>query len=192
MGWSRLRWSVLALGGALALGLAVSLEQGPYRLDPANPRVTMADVEAKVERRFGVPEVTDAALVTALATPGTVVFDVREADEYAQSHLPGATRIDPGMTAEAFLAAYGAELKGRTVVFYCAVGVRSGMMLARVQDKLPSTGAAAAYNLRGGIFRWHASGRPLVAGSSPASTVHPYDQAWAQLLDRTLQTRGGP
>ena len=80
------------------------------------------------------------------------------------------------------------------MVFYCAVGVRSGLMLARVQPVLASKGAQAAYNLRGGIFRWHAAGRSLVAdgtGIAP-TTVHPYDAAWGKLLDRTLASPGKP
>jgi rhodanese-related sulfurtransferase len=186
----KVRWYVLAGAGALVLTLAVGFGSGAVgELDPTDPRVSLADVETKVERRFSVPELTDAALVTALAQPGTMLFDVREASEFEQSHLQGAKRIDPGMSANAFLATYGRELKGKSVVFYCAVGVRSGIMLARVQDKLPTIGTTAAYNLRGGIFRWHASGRPLVARNGPASTVHPYDQSWGQLLDRTLQSR---
>jgi rhodanese-related sulfurtransferase len=190
-GSSKVRWG-LATTGVLAIVLAVGWWQSTARLDPTNPSVTLSDIETRVDRRFGVPELTDAALVTALATSGTVLFDVREADEYEQSHLQGATRIDPGMSADAFLATYGRELRGRTVVFYCAVGVRSGLMLARVRDKLASTGATAAYNLRGGIFRWHASGRPLVAQSGPAATVHSYDPAWEQLLNRTLPDHSRP
>lgn len=185
----KVRRYVIAGAGVLALALAVGFGWGAVGLDPTNPSVTLSDIEAKVDHRFGVPELTDAALVSTLEKPGTALFDVREADEYEQSHLQGATRIDPGMSADEFMATYGRELKGRTVVFYCAVGVRSGMMLARVRDKLPTTGAVAAYNLRGGIFRWHASGRPLVAQSGPAATVHSFDPAWGQLLDRTLQSR---
>ncbi len=93
------------------------------------------------------------------------------------------------MTASEFEAAYGSEIKGRSVVFYCAVGVRSGRMLARVQSVLEGNGASAGYNLRGGIFRWRASGRTLVAENTAdgARSVHPYDASWGQLLDRTLK-----
>lgn len=186
---AKVRWFILVGAAALALALAVGFGAGVVGLDPTDPRVSLADIETKVARRFSVPELTDSALVTAMAQPGTVLFDVRDAEEYDLSHLQGTTRIDPGMSADAFLATYGGELKGKSVVFYCAVGVRSGLMLARVADKLAATGATAGYNLRGGIFRWHASGRPLVADRGPVATVHHYDQAWGQLLDRTLQSR---
>jgi rhodanese-related sulfurtransferase len=153
--------------------------------------VTLNDVEASVTRRLPVPELSDAELAARLASGDIVVFDVREADEFAQSHLAGARRIDPDLGAEAFRQQYAAELNGRVIVFYCAVGVRSGMMVARLQPVLAASGATAAYNLRGGIFRWRAAGRPLMAPSmsqpAPGATVHPYDRHWGLLLERTLR-----
>jgi hypothetical protein len=41
----------------------------------------------------------------------------------------------------------------------------------------------AIFNLRGGIFRWHAEGRPLAFGPG-ASGVHPFSRDWGQLLKR--------
>jgi rhodanese-related sulfurtransferase len=184
---SRRRLALIA-AIALALGAAAWMSGAARQFDPANPRVTLADIEATVLRKYPVPEVTDKSLSELLGRADTLVFDVREPDEFAQSHLTGAQRIDPEMSAADFQATFGPQLEGRTVVFYCAVGVRSGRMLARVQPVLASQGAQAAFNLRGGIFRWHASGRPLVADGSAGSvprTVHPYDAAWGALLDRT-------
>ena len=179
----------LAAAAALALGGLAWVSSAARPFDPANPRVTLADIEATVSQKYPVPEVTGTELADRLGRADTLLFDVREPDEFAQSHLTGARRIDPEMPAAEFQAAFGPEIKGRTVVFYCAVGVRSGRMLARVQPVLASQGAKASYNLRGGIFRWHASGRSLVAdglnGSAPR-TIHPYDAAWSTLLDRTL------
>ena len=196
------RTTLAALGSTVALLAAIGVytATGAYRAhavwpDPTNPSVTLDDVEASVARRLPGPELTDAELVARLARGNVVVFDVREADEFTQSHLAGAHRIDPGLSAEAFRDRFGAEIKGRSVVFYCAVGVRSGHMLARVQPVLASSNAAEAFNLRGGIFRWRAEGRPLVAqtSSQPSADapVHHYDSRWGQLLDRTLKSRPG-
>ena len=181
----------LGLVAATALALAgfAWVSSTGRAFDPVNPRVTLSDIEATVSQKYPVPEVTDAGLADRLGRADTLLFDVREPDEFAQSHLTGARRIDPEMSAEEFRAAFGPEIKGRTVVFYCAVGARSGRMLARIQPELTSEGAQAAYNLRGGIFRWHAAGRSLVADGSAGSapqTVHPYDAAWGTLLNRTL------
>ena len=191
MGFAATPRSRLGLVAATALVLAGSawVSGAGRSFDPVNPRVTLADIEASVSQKYPVPEVTGAELADRLGRADTLLFDVREPDEFAQSHLLGARRIDPEMSDEAFQAAFGPEIKGRTVVFYCAVGVRSGRMLARVQPVLASQGAQAAYSLRGGIFRWHAAGRSLVADGSAGSaprTVHPYDAAWGTLLDRTL------
>ena len=156
-------------------------------LDPTNPKVTLRDVEATVSRLYRVPEIDANTLTANLSKPNVVVFDVREEDEFAKSHLPGARRIDPGMSAEAFMAKYGQELQGKEVVFYCAVGVRSGRLLSRVENKLPSAGVTSAKNLRGGIFRWHASQGALVTDTgAPASGVHHFDDNWSQLLQRSL------
>jgi rhodanese-related sulfurtransferase len=192
---------VLALGIAVVLLAGMiggTIARGAYRSyagwpDPTNPNVTLDDVEATVARRLPVPELTDGELVAKLALGNVVVFDVREADEFAKSHLAGAHRIDPDMSAEAFRERFGAELKGRSVVFYCAVGVRSGYMLARVQPVLAASHAVEAHNLRGGIFRWRTAGRPLIAETmsrpSADAPVHPYDARWGLLLDRTLKSR---
>lgn len=188
---ARGRWIAGAGGVILALALAGSAwfwqQNGAF--DPANPSVGLADVEATVSRRYKVPEMSSAVLAGRLSAPDVVLFDVREADEFAQSHIAGAQRVDPGMTAQAFLARYGRDLKGKVVVFYCAVGVRSGIMLDRVQAVLPGVGATAAYNLRGGIFRWHATGQSVQSQAGVAASVHPYDADWKQLLDRTLAAR---
>jgi rhodanese-related sulfurtransferase len=191
------RQTIALVGMAVALVIGFASARSARGYDPTNPNVTLSNVEQKVARSYSVPEITDAELATKLAAGKsdarqTILFDVREEDEFEQSHLSGARRIDPGMSADAFIKAYGAELKGRTVVFYCAVGVRSGVMLARVRSALDQTGATGAYNLRGGIFRWHTNGHRVVAQSGPASSVHSYDASWGQLLDRTLQSRGGP
>jgi len=176
-----------AVAAAAAMIIAVTAWPRISGLDPTNPKVTLGDIETTVARSFPVPEISNGGL-SGLASD-VVLFDVREADEFAQSHIAGAKRIDPGMSQADFLARYGGEIAGKRVVFYCAVGVRSGIMLARVQSALPGLGVQQAYNLRGGIFRWYAAGGPVVAQSGPAQSVHPYDGAWKQLLDRTLSAR---
>lgn len=178
----------MALAGAAVatavLVFALTVWPRVSGLDPTNPKVELSDIEATVARTYRVPEISNVAL--ASLSKDTVLFDVREADEFAQSHIAGATRIDPAMSAADFVARHGREIAGKPVVFYCAVGVRSGIMLARVQAALPGLGVRKAYNLRGGIFRWYAAGGPVVAQSGAVNGVHPYDGAWKQLLDRTL------
>lgn len=118
-----------------------------------------------------------------------VIFDVREADEFAVSHLEGAIRVDPDIDAEGFSTLFGESLKGKDVVFYCSVGRRSSRLADRIADDLFASGSGDVYNLRNGIFGWHNKEMPLVAEphpqqKQPTSLIHPYNRRWGQLLNR--------
>lgn len=176
--------AITALGGAMLA--AGSPLRGAGWPDPANPATSLADVEAAVSRQYPVPEISNTVLDTLRTTGNVVVFDVREANEFEQSHIEGALRIEPGLSADELVARYAHRIEGRPVVFYCSVGVRSGQMLEGAVALLRRAGATGAYNLRGGIFRWFAGGGRVVARSGPARSVHPYDAAWGKLLMRTI------
>ncbi len=178
----------IALGVlAMLVALAIGLGSRTHSLDPTNPAITLADIERAVEAKFEAPQIAADALASTIGDPGIIAFDVRERAEFDQSHIEGATHLSPAMSAEEFAAVYAPMLKGKKVVFYCAVGVRSSIMLNRLQGVLRESGAASAHNLQGGIFRWHASGKQTVAGSQPVHAVHPYDEHWGALLERTLK-----
>lgn len=156
-------------------------------LDPENPKVTLTDIETTVHQLYPVPEVNADQLSATLASGRPpVLFDVRERAEYERSHLAGAIHLDPDTTAEDFQSRYGALVANRNAVFYCAVGVRSGIMVERLLKAREQTGNARFANLSGGIFRWYATRRPVVDAKGPADGVHPYDGAWAKLLARTV------
>jgi rhodanese-related sulfurtransferase len=152
--------------------------------DPADPRTTMQDVEAAVARLLPVPEITSTELARRQAAGERILLlDVREPAEYAQSRIPGALRVQPGAPAEAVLAEHGGRMADATVVFYCAVGWRSGLAVQGIRQAAAQVRAAALLNLRGGIFRWHAEARPLEFGPGGAG-VHHFDSAWGRLLAR--------
>ena len=92
--------------------------------------------------------------------------------------------MDPGIWQRTFLKRHGEAVKGKTVVFYCSVGVRSSKLAAKLQKALAARGAKAVYNLQAGIFNWHNERRPLTTGSAPTSFVHPFDDHWGQLVER--------
>lgn len=181
------RGLLLAGGGAGALALAGAAQAWPWRRglpDPADPRTTMEDVEAAVARLLPVPEITAAELARRIAAQERILLlDVRETPEYAQSRIPGALRVAPGAPASAVLAEHGARMAGATVVLYCAVGWRSGLMVQGIRQAAAEARAAALFNLRGGIFRWQAEARPLELAPG-ATGVHPFDGAWGRLLAR--------
>ena len=181
------RRGLLLLGAGALAATAGTAQAWPWRRglpDPADPRTTMQDVEAAVARLLPVPEITAAELARRIdAGERILLFDVREPAEYAQSRIPGALRVAPGAPAAAVLAEHGARMRGATVVLYCAVGWRSGLLLQGVREAADGAGAAALFNLRGGIFRWQAEARPLEFGPG-ATGVHPFDSTWGRLLAR--------
>lgn len=152
----------------------------------AHGQAGLAELEQRIERDYpGVPTMPPEALEPRLEDPrGVLILDVREAAEHAVSRIPGAERVDPGISAEEFGRRFGALLAGRTVVLYCSVGVRSSRLAHRISALAMMDGAAGVYNLRGGIFSWHNNGRPLVAGESRRTDyVHPYSWIWSRYLD---------
>jgi sterol desaturase/sphingolipid hydroxylase (fatty acid hydroxylase superfamily)/rhodanese-related sulfurtransferase len=121
-----------------------------------------------------------------------IILDVREADEYAVSHLKGAVRIDPEAELTDVIQAIGPALKGRDVIVYCAVGVRSTMFADRVRDDLKDHGVGRIANLAQGIFGWHNTGRLLVRESGTTPYAHPYNALWGQLVARQTLTAYTP
>lgn len=101
------------------------------------------------------PEVTTDELASALES-GVFVLDVRENDEYAEKHVPGAVLIPRGQ-----LVGRLAEVPtDRPVWVICAAGVRS--MMAAVE--LRGAGVDAV-SVAGGTNKWVEEGRPFETGS---------------------------
>jgi sterol desaturase/sphingolipid hydroxylase (fatty acid hydroxylase superfamily)/rhodanese-related sulfurtransferase len=164
------------LAGLLCLGLfgaaLVTLVTDPViqTLDEA-----VAEVSADFPK---VPRIRGAELARWLGDsnrPPPLLLDVRTADEFAVSHLPGARQIDPNLGPRGLLASLDTN---RTLVLYCTVGFRSGL----AADGLRIRGVTNLFNLEGSIFRWANEGRPLVNDAGPTKLVHPYDRLTGLLL----------
>ncbi len=82
------------------------------------------------------------------------LLDVREPDEWAAGHAPGAHHL-PMMQVPARMAEIPAD---RDVVVVCRSGGRS----AQVVSYLAGNGWDNVYNLDGGMHSWAASGRDVV------------------------------
>ncbi len=106
------------------------------------------------QAKASIREVDGATAAAAVVRPGTVVLDVREADEYEQGALPGAVHIPRG-----FLES---QVENRLpdrdapVVVYCAGGTRSAFA-ARTLGEL---GYTDVVSLAGGFNQWKNDGRP--------------------------------
>ncbi len=123
--------------------------------------------------------ITGLAKVLQRKTTAPLVIDVREPEEYAVSHLPGAIHAQ-GSELERLVRETGTK---RPIVLYCSVGYRS----SRETEKLRRKGYANVSNLEGSIFEWANAGKPLVRGGpqsqTPTDAVHPFDDDWGELLD---------
>lgn len=91
-----------------------------------------------------------------LVADGAVLIDIREADEHARSHIPGAyhvalSRLDPSLLAAS---------SGKTVIFHCRSGART---LGNASRLAAGAGPSCqAYILEGGIDAWQRAGLPVV------------------------------
>ena len=100
-------------------------------------------------------EVTVAELAAILsADPSTPVVDVRNPEEYAAGHVPGAVLI-PMHTVPVRLQDIPSD---RTVYLVCAVGGRSGQVAAWLEPQ-----GYDVVNVLGGTQAWAMSGHPLEA-----------------------------
>ena len=111
-----------------------------------------------------------------------ILLDIREPEEYAVSHLPGAYLATSEEEALGIIAKAG---KDRQIVLYCSVGYRSTVMAKKLQAK----GFTKAYNLEGSIFKWANEGREIYRGDQRVNVVHPYNSRWRQLLEKRLWSK---
>lgn len=90
-----------------------------------------------------------------------VVFDVREANEYMEAHIPGTillplSRFDAGLVRRTLEAT-----PDRRLVLHRRSGIRCGMAAA----KLRQSGFDGEINrMAGGIGAWYKAGLPIASG----------------------------
>lgn len=136
------------------------------------PDARLEQVVRAVEREF--PDVHHMPMDSAAAwieAGEPLLFDVREADEFAVSHLRGARHLPPGTSDLSPLDSLG---HGAPILVYCAVGYRASDMARRLKER----GFTNVHNLRGAVFQWANEDRPL----DVAPVVHPYSAMWSLLL----------
>ena len=92
-----------------------------------------------------------------------VLIDVREADEYAAGHLPGAVHMSRGVLE--FKISSSPELAARdlNIVVYCKTSGRAAM--AAVQ--LHAMGYLNVSSIAGGFDAWVAAGKPTAKHTLP-------------------------
>ena len=101
---------------------------------------------------------------TVLQDTDVLIVDVREPQEFAQGHIPGALNVPRGTLEGAADQGYKhrvqtlCDAQTRDVVLYCATGGRSAMAAKTLQEM----GFTRATSLAGGIEMWAAEGLPVV------------------------------
>ena len=149
------------------------LERGPFVAAltediPARP-LNMTAIEAT---NRGLADMPWAMLTTSQSVPSTtaaalqarapeaVLLDVREPEEYAAGHVPGAINLP-----QADLATRLDELpRDRPLLVICQGGFRS----LRAAQFLKQRGFERVVNVEGGTTAWRAAGHPLEATGAPA------------------------
>ncbi|GJG87373.1 sulfurtransferase [Gemmatimonadetes bacterium T265] len=114
-----------------------------------------ADLVADAKQRVREVSPEDVRAMRDRGEPVTLV-DVREPNEWAMGHLPGAVPIPRG-TLE-----FGAEARvprDARVVVYCAAGGRSAL----AADTLQAMGYTDVVSMRGGIQGWADAGGEIDA-----------------------------
>jgi rhodanese-related sulfurtransferase len=90
-----------------------------------------------------------------MMSEGANVIDVRNPDEFANGHVPGATLIPVNSVFQR-----RSELPGEgKIIFVCSVGQRSA--LAAEMAAAAGLPADRLYNLEGGTDSWRRAGEPV-------------------------------
>ena len=115
------------------------------------------------------------------------LIDTRKKEEYDLSHLKGAQLV--------YYKAKDKELKqipkGKPVVVYCSIGVRSELLGERLQQM-----GYQVYNLYGGLFEWANRNLPVYQTDqnnieSPSRTIHQYNFMWGKWMDNKKYSKQG-
>ena len=122
---------------------------------------TALDLVAAAKTRIHEIPVTDADQAIQNAD---VVIDVREAEEFAAGHIPGAIHASRGMLE--FKVSNNPALSARDIkiVLYCKTSGRAALAAVALQDM----GYLDVQSIAGGFDAWAAAGKPVVKPSLPS------------------------
>ena len=93
-----------------------------------------------------------------------VLLDVREADEFAAGHIPGAVHVSRGMLAFKLSGSPQLSSRDRKFVIYCKTSGRAALAAAAMKDM----GYLNVRSIAGGFDAWAAAGKPVHKPELPA------------------------
>ncbi len=141
----------------------------------ASAQLNWQSLKAQIRNQFPSVEHITTTDFKENYSGSALVVDVRNADEFAVSHIPDAVHFQDADQ----LAAWIKRQPTQPVVVYCSVGYRSAQMAKSLQK----LGLQQVVNLEGSIFEWANQGEPVVAPTGPTQKVHPFNEKWGQLLE---------
>ena len=122
---------------------------------------TALDLVAAAKAR--VHEISPAEADQAIRD-ADVLIDVRELDEFAAGHLPGAVHMSRGLLEFKLSSTPALTSRDLKVVLYCKTSGRVALAACAMADM----GYLDVKSISGGIDGWIAAGKPVVKPSMPA------------------------
>ena len=124
------------------------------------------------EAAGGLPEIPDigrpvpielGAFERYVEQEAALILDARDAEEYAEGHVPGARNLtyEQAATDPALLEAL--DSGGRPIIVYCGGGECEVSL--RLADELIGSGFTRVAVYLGGYPEWHDAGKPVERGS---------------------------
>lgn len=110
-----------------------------------------------------VHEVTVEAAEAAIRD-ADVLIDVREADEFAAGHIPGAINVPRGVLEFKLSSTPELDARDLRVVLYCKTSGRAALSACAMQEM----GYMRVQSIAGGFDAWAAAGKPIARPSQPA------------------------
>ena len=106
----------------------------------------------------------DLAQAQAAIAAAQVLVDVREADEFAAGHIPGALHISRGMLEFKFAANPNLQDRNLRIVVYCKTSGRAALSAVALQ----AMGYTQVQSIAGGFDAWTAAGLPVEKPAAPS------------------------
>ena len=128
--------------------------------------LTVRDLIAAARARIREIQPTELLELQQFGCP---VVDVREPEEFAEGHIPGAVNIPRGLLefevdghpAVRYATAEALAHRERPVILYCLSGGRSALAAAALQG----LGFTSPLSLAGGILHWEDAGEDVLRAS---------------------------
>lgn len=93
-----------------------------------------------------------------------VLIDVREADEFAAGHLPGAILVPRGLLEFRFSASPALAARDLKIILYCKTSGRAALAASVLCDM----GYLNVQSIAGGFDAWAAAGKPVALPEQPS------------------------